>query len=283
MGLDAFVNCNCLKEGRTAPFPCDCEIRDEDGYPELKRTEEMTDEVYRKLSHEVWVWSKDCCAHESMELSSERVGNWASIRFFQQVLEKIDEKLFPLLSSVIPEFNGGCVEAKLADQILRELDLFAQHIGECTEVALVEEPSGRVVYEYIVAYQGEFSWSKGDNQIIGVDPSGLFVKGYDDRLEVFRSFHFRQVIGERKERRSRKSLFKRSPQPEAQRERKHFILIDLSSGKQVEILGGIGNIEEETDFKVIQKRMTLDDFYVYEALTRLFQASKETGNPVVWC
>lgn len=61
MGLDAFVRCNCYREGKTKPLPFP-EARlyiDEDGYWDLHEeglSEEEAEEWYQRLLE----WEREC-------------------------------------------------------------------------------------------------------------------------------------------------------------------------------------------------------------------------------
>lgn len=54
MGLDAFVNCNCYKEGKAKPFSHLLQY-DEDGYIDVIRIEERSKEEYTELSNLVLI------------------------------------------------------------------------------------------------------------------------------------------------------------------------------------------------------------------------------------
>src|SRR5215470_12743901 len=109
MGLDAFVRCNCVKEGKAAfpPF-MDKVTFDTEGYVELIPSEAANEELEQKLDS--WQW----CEHEDRKFAREHISNWSGYRFFQQSLGKLGWEHFPNLKEYLPDANGGSLPANIA-------------------------------------------------------------------------------------------------------------------------------------------------------------------------
>ena len=93
MGLNAWVCCNCAKEGLAQPHP----------FPELlvfNETGEPTLKSEREISLPIWMthdkWYRDSCSH-SGHLISKRLGNIALVGHVRGFLEENSPNDFPLL------------------------------------------------------------------------------------------------------------------------------------------------------------------------------------------
>ena len=122
MGLDAFVRCNCFKARITSepPFPWEDLMMDEEGGVCLIEAHNAWNErIQGHIAYDehrarfgenddvLWAWQRECCSHEDMEYCSEWVGNWAGVRRFEGIVDSIGKEFFPVLSTMIPNGNGG--------------------------------------------------------------------------------------------------------------------------------------------------------------------------------
>lgn len=143
MGLDAFVRCRCFEENRLKPGPVPPEdlYIDEDGYLSSR----TMDEAWRTLDHRQFKarygaledafdrWREQPCEHEYGEYLDEWVSNWGGCGQFSFLVEKAGgAQTFPLLSTLLPEGNGGTYPANKATATLEELDRF---------IAIVTDPT----------------------------------------------------------------------------------------------------------------------------------------------
>src|SRR5258708_39356738 len=93
MGLDAWVCCNCIKEGIAPPHPFpELLAFDETGEPFLKSEIEIG--LARWLEHDAWY--RKSCQH-SGRLVNKRLGNIALVGHVQEFVESRAVTTFPLI------------------------------------------------------------------------------------------------------------------------------------------------------------------------------------------
>lgn len=267
MGLDAHVKCSCFKNGLAAALPFDEALLtcDEEGYFDVKRLPEMSVVEYRELERQLYNWECHACSHHKMYYCSTWVGSWPAVRAFQQAMEQIGVEHFPVLHNAIPDGNFGKLKVEQAAAALAELKLFEARITAYVNVFLVDATSGETLYDYIAVYNGEFAWNYARKSVTGFDPAGFFIRDRDSGRELFRSMYFIQRL---------KPAFWRK-QPE-------IILADLESDQRICIDSAIGGEARFRVFKVQQRKLTAEDYYVVPPLRKLLNASLATGNPVIW-
>lgn len=137
MGLDAFVPCNCLEEGKLNPLPhpfdADDIYRDGEGYLCSRLLDKMqekfanrrSDACFNKLDNTFYEWTKSPCAHENGEYCSEWVSNWSGVALFNHLVDELGGgKAYPLLNSMLPADNGGHFPSGHAKAALVELARF---------------------------------------------------------------------------------------------------------------------------------------------------------------
>ena len=141
MGLDGTVRCRCFEEGKlkSGPVPFEDLYIDKDGYPASRTLDAAREKYdyrrfdarYGELSDAFDEWRCDCCEHEGGSCFAEWVGNWAGVAHFcALVAEAGGEAEFPLLSSLLPEANGGVYPAEKARDTLDELERFVAVVAE---------------------------------------------------------------------------------------------------------------------------------------------------------
>ncbi len=260
MGLDAFVHCRCWQDGLTLP-PVGPVGFDEEGYLDwlVPRPE------YTELDDAFDSWKATGCAHEDMELVSERLANWAGYRLFQQALQSAGWSHFPSLKAELPSDNGGRMPAEAAALVLDELDYFEQRAVIDDEIVLVDEASSEVKLTYVAAYHGVLRLGPGYRA--GVDPEGFFVLDAEAEppVTLFRSVRFRQRI-------------LADGQVEFSDEATTVRITMPPIGGAPAAAGPPQWLRWET-----RNHSPADFDYIVQPLRRLCQAAVATGNPVMWC
>ncbi len=169
MGLDATVRCRCFEEGKLKPGPIPLEdlYIDKDGYLASRTLDAAREKYdyrrfdarYGALSDEFCEWLQDCCEHEGGDYFTEWVDNWAGVAHFCALVESAGgEAEFPLLSSFIPDGNGGAYPAEKARDTLDELRRFVTVVTEMSERA-PEDADGEFLAslkEDPVLYEGKY-------------------------------------------------------------------------------------------------------------------------------
>lgn len=269
MGLDAFVRCRCWQDGRTttAPVPEDLIVEDGEGY----LTFSMPYEGHEDQHHSVDRWIRNgACPHKHMDLVSERIANWSGYRLFQSALEAAGTANFPTLSAELPNNNGGMLPPTSASAALVEIDLFRAQSEVGTETILIDASTGETLITGVPSYNGVFIWDGRTKHNFALDAdAGLTITdtSTDPESEIFRARNFTQK----------------------QSWRGGTWFTDLDTGQRTRIPARAPiNPEESPNYprrlRVQNSPVTPDQFaYILNPLTRVLQASVETGNPVVWC
>ncbi|MBR0237575.1 MAG: hypothetical protein IJQ39_05765 [Thermoguttaceae bacterium] len=274
MGLDAYVPCNCYREGKTkTPPPIQEELyMDEDGflrpvrYRGIPYDELKDDEEFQKIYDDLYDWQTNACEHKDGEYASERVGNWSTARYFTWVVRQFPEGSFPLLIDLLPGSNGGSVPAKDAPEILRELAELQKRLLEIKGFFLVDGMKDQVLYDGSDYLDGNFAWI--DKQILGFDKDGLYVLDRETEELLFKAKEVMETV-ETDEDGTKHTLWTDVSDLENKIVVNHNPISELEDG----VVGYL---------KVEIRPMSVDDVYAIEPLERLFKASIETGNPVFW-
>lgn len=119
MGLDAWVYCNCAKEGKTLPHP----------FPELLAFDETGEATLKsdgEISLQTWMahdkWYRDSCRH-SGHLIEKPLGNMALIAHVRGCLEESSPEEFPLLLGTVVysgTHSGDWIAARDVPQLMDE-------------------------------------------------------------------------------------------------------------------------------------------------------------------
>lgn len=266
MGLDAFVYCNCFKEGKTTEPPLDKSliVIDEEGFYNLNIPEsEETFPLYQDLTE----WMKICCKHKDMLYAYERVGSWSMVAFFKGILINIGEKHLPILLNSTPTGNEGIFPAKLATKALVELNYLKRNIRSCTGTFLIDEKRDEELYYHIGSYGSEFFWNGEEKISFGLDEQGFFISDDDNKTEVFRSMHFSI---------KRKSDIKSSQEIV-------YEFYDFDKKIKAEVNNTIGTVDMPAELRVVNRKLKVKDIgFIIQSLKKLMKASIKTGNPIVW-
>lgn len=101
MGLDAWVCCNCVKDGKALPHPFpEFLVFDETGEAMLKSEREISSEQW--TTHDKWY--RDSCSHSGL-LIEKHLGNIALVGHVRGFLEDNSPNDFPLLLERVV-YNG---------------------------------------------------------------------------------------------------------------------------------------------------------------------------------
>jgi hypothetical protein len=140
MGLDAWVCCNCIKEGHAPPHPFPKLLKfDETGEPILKGDGDI--ELKLWLKHDKW--RRTSCPHSGY-LVEKRLGNIATVAYFREFLENNSPLGFPLLLERVVysgTHSGDWLAARDVPQLLAE----AQTLQGLTNDPLVLEFANAMV------------------------------------------------------------------------------------------------------------------------------------------
>jgi hypothetical protein len=254
----------------------------EDGYVNL-RADVDTMESFTPF----YQWEQTCCEHKNMEAARERISNWGGYRLFKEALEKVGWQHFPVLAKELPTANGGLMTPQASDAALLELDFFRQQpfIGKIA--TLVDSRSGYVIFRHIAAWKGAFIWNRYGVDA-GVSECEFFIRDHNTGADLFRATQVRQTLLDPIDEHAAYSgrvqftdivtgtvfiaravvLERPIPWPDGRME---------NDKRQI-------RSERLEEFHVeIRDQISADFKYILEPLTRVFQASVATGNPVRWC
>ncbi|MDN4594261.1 hypothetical protein [Polycladomyces subterraneus] len=269
MGLDAVVYCNCFREGITEPPPEAIRpyiVTDEEGYPDLDLPMEYERfDEYLAMFDE---WLGSCCPHPNLWYADERITDWEGYTRFLQVLEQAGWQRFPALYEALPSGNEGRTDAALARRALEELNNVRQGTDLGTGVLLMDGETGEMLYLHNSDAVSFLGWNGQDRTAIGLDEEGFFVGKLAERDLKVEKILFRSIRFEQK----RKS------------DGEGVLFQDLHSGAHILSTLSIQDGERLPRMLQVEKRMISGkDFdYILQPLINLFQASAETGNPVIW-
>lgn len=166
VGLDAFVHCRCAFEGVASDPPVPFQLTEEgivcDGTLPLEDL----------LLFDQWL--ELGCVHGSVH-HSVRIANWSGYREFQQSLRRVGSSNFPVLSSELPEANGGQTSSRSAAEALKELQTFERSSVRWLTFVLVDGATNEVVAERIEPYDGVFIYNGSEGWRAGLTSSGTFL------------------------------------------------------------------------------------------------------------
>lgn len=124
MGLDAWVRCNCIKEGKGAPHPFPELLRfDETGEPTLDASAGQPS-IEQWLQHDKWL--RRACPHGD-RLVEIRLGNAALIWHIREFLASIPEADFRMIRDHViysDSHSGDCITASDSACLLDEARSF---------------------------------------------------------------------------------------------------------------------------------------------------------------
>jgi len=200
--------------------------------------------------------------HPYMDVVSERIGNWASVRGFRQAVSTAGE--FPTLRDLLPDFNGGLVTVEESAAALAELARFIALDSVGADAFLVDLDTGRELW----STPGDVYWSTP--YTIGYDANGLYVvnRGGRSPVEVFRAMRVGQL-----------------PVPDGTGAPVGWTqLTDLDDGTLIVVRAlPLRGPEPPRRMGVVTREVTPGDYaYLTEPLTAVLRVSVATGNAVFW-
>lgn len=278
MGYDAYVLCNCYKEGKTVEPPYkEYVVSDEDGIfihvPE-EIWEEDKDKYY-SIRAAFDEWKETACEHEDMDLASERIANSAGMGHFRYILEKLGgENRFPVLSEYLPTFNGGILPAEFSQKALDELLMLENEPEPEEKVVLFEKSTGKSIATVNSDTYWLFIYTPYNTKF-GIDKDGFFiletVTGNDKQTASYIVFHSKNFI--------QKKISEDC-----------YEFIDIHSGKIYKSARDLyfdreksGASEFEFETRIEKVTIAEDYNYIIKPLKKVFEASIQSGNSVYWC
>lgn len=276
MGYNAFVVCNCYKEGKTtAPPYKEFLYEDEEGLGlELKSIHDQDKTEYYQRHQEFDAWKQKACPHENLELANERLANSSGMTSFKAILHDFGgEKRFPILIKYLPTSNDGNLPSECAEMALKELCDLQQEPSTEKKIVL-RLSTGELRWTTNLKYSTIFLTTGFKREQFGLDKDGFFILAkrgflwFKATKLVFRSKHFKQIPLE-----NNKVQF-----------------IDTNSQKTFTCTPYLYSETKDSprqDFEFyvrIENALIADEYqYIIEPLIKLTTASMASGNPIIWC
>jgi hypothetical protein len=140
MGLEAWVRCSCIREGKATPHPLPQLLRfDESGEPTLDGNAMPSDEQWE--AHDVW--AETACLHRGA-LVSKSLGNIGHIGRISSVIARLPgEKYSIILNAVVysGSHTGDWIDAHDAPLLLEE----ARNLrNDTADAALIDFADGLI-------------------------------------------------------------------------------------------------------------------------------------------
>lgn len=280
MGLDATVRCNCYEQGELKPGPVPYEdlYIDADGYLSSKMLDAERERLDRRrfdarygdLERSFNDWTYNCCDHEDGDYCLEWVSNWAGCAQFASLLEEAGgAEEFPLLSTLLPDGNGGTYPTEKAEATLEELDRFIAKISAVDEWVLIDAESEEDVWNSTDS--GAFTWMVGPCSRVSMVGSKVVFEhnGYP----TVETSHFKQIPIEKTDSSCNQRMR----------------IVCLETGVETEAFDSIGpegSPKTERELLVTSKKAPFlfeGKYWTAERIRNLLEASIETGNPIRWC
>lgn len=263
MGLDAYVQCNCFREGKAKEPPFDAKLLTFNNNI-LDISHEVDDETFSAYIR----WSENACEHEDFKLVYERVGNASGMNFFWDIINKIGEEQFPNFSAM---WKKSHVESQLAERVIKEIAVIKSKIKDVKAAFLIDEDTNE---EYCSVVEGDDTWfySHGGEFNYRLGDRGFYITDRNAEI-LFISQSFSQDVKVMKGNREVEVYFQ-----------------DILTGKTYKSSKAIErciNWQKEEfyypDKLIVKKRnLEIDDCYTLQVLERLLETSIITGNPIVW-
>ena len=118
MGLDAYVACNCYREGKASrPSFADRLMIDEFGEVALAATANI-DRIDRQ---QLDAWKENACPHSYMWCVNERIGSWGGVGVFLDMLDLLDPADFKALKQAVANGNYSPAADEVAGAVFSQL------------------------------------------------------------------------------------------------------------------------------------------------------------------
>ncbi|MGL5150028.1 MAG: hypothetical protein ACRC7N_05550 [Clostridium sp.] len=263
MGIDAYVQCNCIKEGKVKPPPFDIELIEVlDGIYDIK--EEVSDEIY----HLYRKWSNTACNHQNFNYYQNRIGNVSGASGLWGIIEKVGEENVPEVCNL---FKYWKLSPHKAEEALKELELLKKALNSIYGIFLLEVGTDKGFGD-IIDTQRRWFYSHGGAYYYGLCKEGFYVED-DTNKEVFKSIKFTQKVDVIKN--ENKEIYK-------------VTFTDVATGKTYLSGNPIKSMDWYTklayfpkELYVHRRTLTSEDIISIVVLEELFKASIKMKNPVV--
>jgi hypothetical protein len=316
MGYDAYVRCNCWKEGKTKPHHFPFEVATgSDGSPSIVSPECERSYLNAECLEQyqlLWTWSMDACEHFALNYARERIANIWGMASFKSALEALGWEQYPILEEYLPSDNSGKVPPDQAALMIQELERLRQVAHIDAHTVLIDNSTSQVIHEYheyMEGVGGVFLWDGQHKLEVGIDDEGLFIRNKVDKTlgNLPNSILFRAWRAEQSPYDPTTGLRLLAPESayfELQHDQEEQILLrNLETDETYLSPTGVSLLVEETlptegdeapkrNLKAIYPRLLYverrgfgADAYaeIIESLLTVCRASVETGNPVCWC
>lgn len=270
MGYDAYVRCNCYKEGKIEkPYFSEYLIETEDGF-ELNLPKNILDDeiLSEKIENDFDNWEYNACEHEYMEYFNCRIANAGGIGWLFGAIKYINKfENIPLLMSYINDCNGGYLSYENIQNFKKEIDIFKKYggvpihefryINENNNVALNDTVSFNIEDEKYTLF------SKNDIEIYIIN--GIFYITENNKI-VFQANNF--LIYKQKYDFIYENILTK----------KKYICKYVFENRCFEkYVKNKFTFKKNTDYFVERFDCFVEDFY------DLIKASIEMKNPIIWC
>ena len=290
MGLDAFVRCRCLEEGRVSepPLPMEDPYVDGEGCVSSRTLDAERERLGRRefsrcfwgLQDRLAQWSESCCEHEDMHARDEwacNVSGWSDLR---RLFGALGERGRPSSRACCPAATAAPSRQSWQSGPLAELDILEKEVP-----ALMPGRFARLVR----CSNGISCWAHRDED--GYDWRHAKSRLVGGRLLVWRDGCPGRDEADFASARFRATLVEGRIDPYHNMKRKGAVLLEDLDGDAAPLR------LEWRDFRQIDQFFFegFEEYRVEEGadgewarwkigiIRRLFTASRDTGNPIQWC
>lgn len=271
MGISAKVTSNCYRDGKASPCPFPDEfVIDEVRGPMLTVKYIGNEQKYKRF----WDWLKTCCEYPDMLRANEFIASWRGYYAFRDALEEAGADHFPTLLDHLPDGDErGITPAEDSAKALAEIQYFLSLVTVEEAAVLVDTERGTDVSKGSDVLGGALTMDRVSGFDLGFDEKGFFVRDrWELNRELFRAMRVEQTL----------------LNPE------DFLVEyrDLDSGKIFQCSAPFGQTITGDDglpraylqqFHIELRPVAPSRYaYILDPLTRVFEASVETGNAVRW-
>lgn len=253
MGLEAFIPCTCIADGKVSDFPFDpALIGFNHGLAEPRRPagSAIPQDTWEEISWVIHQWLETCCSHPNQIYQRVRIGTRFSVTLFEEYLQHTTPRDFPTLLSIMPQSGCEYISPHAARLALTELKTFNAIETDILGWALINELDGS---EFCHSSHGRIVAHK--NRIeIGYGPAGITVQKLGrtilraNRVQQRMSYGVATLVGD--------------------------------DGSR---FSGIGIGTEPANWVVRQRPYTGADFLCVPPLTQILTTSVATNMPVHLC
>ncbi len=270
MGYNAFVHCNCYKDGKTSipPYKKFVRYNEETGlYLDIPHKVKKYNDAY-EMENAFWNWKKNACPHDDMELVSVRLCNVSGMAEFEYAIEQKGGKhKYPILTKYLPGSNDGIVPSAYAYDMLNEIYLFENEKTEEDKLILFEKTTNSYVSSMFLNVENEF---------IKYEENIYFLL-YEDAF----------TITQLRDLKNHKIVFQSKNFTQTKISEFSYNFTDKETGKNFVTNFPLYETDDLNTLEFAFKKETLLFTYEYnymiKALKQLINASIETGNPICWC